>query len=170
MSGEAHFELTAQDHVDAVNTHTGRLTGKLAWTLLAVALLFPVIDLWAGTPILEDTAFLVCLGLALFFLAWDYLVRDRMVRRAFRQSEGMRSPIRLSWDDEAVRFQTDTSDSRYEWSRFFRWMVSSKTLLLYRDSQMFLLIPRRVLPEGAADEMAAALKAAGVREKGMLKA
>ena len=165
MSSEVTFELTAQDHVDAVHAHTGRILGKIAWALLAVSLLYPVIDLWARTPILEDTAFFIFFGLALLFLAWDYLARDWTVRRAFRQSLPMRSPIRLAWDEQAIGFHTEMSDARYEWSRFFRWRASKTTMLLYRDSQLFLLVPRRVLPEGAMDEMIAGLTTAGVKQR-----
>lgn len=167
MSGEARFEFTAQDNVDAVHTHTGRIFGKLSWVLLGVAFLFPLIDLWAGVPILQDTAFFICLGLALFFLAWDYLARDWTVRRAFRQSEAMRRPLVLRWDEASITIDTDSSHANYDWGQFWRWMGSPKSLLLYRDSQMFIPIPRRALPEGAYEEMVAALRAAGVREKGL---
>lgn len=166
MSGTATFDLTAQDHVDAINTHTGRIFGKLSWILLGVSFLFPLIDLWAGVSILEDTAFWICLGAALFFLAWDWIARDWVIRRAFRQGEAMRSPIRIEWDTEAIRFHTDMSHSEYHWNRFYRWMASKKSLLLYRDSQFFIVIPRRTLPIGAANEIIASLKASGVREKG----
>ncbi|HMI40388.1 MAG TPA: YcxB family protein [Sphingomicrobium sp.] len=169
MSGNTTFELIAQDHVDAVRAHTGRVFGKLSWVLLGVAFLFPLLDLWAGVPIMEDTAFWLCLGLALFFLAWDWIARDWIVRRAFRQGEAMRTAIRINWDDQAIRFETEISNSEYRWDRFFRWMASKKSLLLYRDSQFFIVIPRRGLPEGAADEMVAALRAAGVREKGLFQ-
>jgi YcxB-like protein len=169
MSGIATFELAAQDHVDAVRTHTGRIFGKLSWVLLGVAFLFPLLDLWAGMSIMEDTAFWICLGLAIFFLAWDWIARDWAIRRAFRQGEAMRTPIRIEWDAEAIRLHTDMSNSEYRWDRFYRWMASNKSLLLYRDSQFFLVIPCRSLPEGAAEEMIDALKAAGVREKGRWK-
>ena len=166
MSGTANFELTAQDHVDAIHTHTGRVFGKLSWVLLGVAFLFPLIDLWAGVPIIDDTAFWVCLGAALLFLAWDWIARDWLIRRAFRQGDAMRTPIRMEWDEEAIRFHTDMSDAEYRWTRFYRWMASKKSLLLYRDSQFFIAVPRRALVEGQAENMISALKAAGVREKG----
>ena len=168
MNGSATFELTAQDNVDAVDTHTGRVFGKLSWVLLGVAFLFPLIDLWAGAPILEDMAFWICLAAALLFLAGDWVTRNWMVRRAFDQSSAMRTPIRLSWDGEKLIFDTDMSHSEYRWDQFWRWMRSSKSLLLYRDSQMFFPLPSRALPVGAIDEMVAALKAAGVKEKGRL--
>lgn len=169
MSGEVRFEMPAQDNVDAVHTHTGRIFGKLSWVLLGVAFLFPLIDLWAGAPILEDRAFFICLGLALLFLAWDYIARDWTVRRAFRQSASMRSPLMLRWDEGSITIDTNTGHASYDWGQFWRWMGSSTTLLLYRDSQMFIPIPRRALPDGAYREMVAALRAAGVREKGLLK-
>jgi hypothetical protein len=115
--------------------------------------------------IIEDTAFWICLGVAIFFLAWDWVARDWAIRRAFRQGEAMRDPLTIEWDDQAIRLRTNMSNSEYRWNRFFRWVLSSKSLLLYRDSQFFVVIPRRVLPEGAAEEMVAALKSAGVREK-----
>ena len=169
MSGTATFELVEQDHVDAIHAHTGRIFGKLSWALLFVALLFPLLDLWAGLSILEDTAFWIVLGLAIFFLGWDWVARDWAIRRAFRQGEAMRTPIRIEWDDQAIRLHTDMSNSEYRWGRFYRWMASRKSLLLYRDSQFFIVIPRRALPEGAVEEISAALKDAGVREKGRWK-
>ena len=160
MSRAATFELTEQDHVDAVHAHTGRIFGKLSWVLLGVAFL------WAGVSIMEDTAFWVCLGLALFFLAWDWIARDWIIRRAFRQGEAMRTPIRIEWDEKAIRFHTDMSNSEYGCNLEYRWLASKKSLLLYRDSQFFIVIPRRALPEGAAQEMIDALRASGIREKG----
>ena len=169
MSGSATFELTEQDHVDAIQAHTGRIFGKLSWVLLGVAFLFPLLDLWAGVSIMEDTAFWICLGLAIFFLAWDWVARDWVIRRAFRQGEAMRTPIRIEWDEQAIRFDTDMSNSEYAWNRFYRWLASKKSLLLYRDSQFFIVLPRRALPVEAVEEMIVALKAAGVREKGKLQ-
>lgn len=166
MSGTATFDLTAQDHVDAVHAHTGRIFGKLSWALLGVAFLFPLVDLWAGVPIVEDMAFWICLGLAIFFLIWDWIARDWIVRRAFRQGEAMRTPIHIEWDAQAIRMKTDMSNSEYRWERFYRWLASKKSLLLYRDSQFFIVIPMRALPAGAADDIISAMKAAGVREKG----
>lgn len=169
MSGSATFELVEQDHVDAIHTHTGRIFGKLSWALLGVSFLFPLLDLWAGVPIMEDTAFWICLSLAIFFLAWDWVARDWVIRRAFRQGEAMHTAIRIDWDEQAIRFHTEMSNSEYGWNRFYRWMASKKSLLLYRDSQFFIVIPRRAVPGQAVDEMIAALKAAGVREKGRLQ-
>ncbi|HXG81647.1 MAG TPA: YcxB family protein [Sphingomicrobium sp.] len=166
MSGTAIFELTDQDQVDAVHAHTGRIFGKLAWALLFVALLFPLLDLWAGVSILEDTAFWVILAVAVWFLVWDWFARDWMVRRAYRQGQKMRSPNRLSWDERTIRFESDAGHVTWRWEQFYRWLESKKVLLLYRDSQTIFPIPVRALPEGAVDEMIAALKAAGVREKG----
>ena len=169
MSGSATFELVEQDHVDAVHAHTGRLFGKISWVLLFVALLYPLVDLWAGRSIIEDTAFWIVLGLAILFVVWDWIARDWMIRRAFREGEAMRTPIRIEWDDQAIRFHTDMSNAEYRWGRFYRWVASKKSLLLYRDSQFFIAIPRRTLSTAAADEMIGALKSAGVREKGSLQ-
>lgn len=169
MSGSATFDLTEQDHVDAVHAHTSRIFSKISWVLLSVTLLFIPIDIWAGVPITEDAAFWFFLALALLFLAWDWAARDWIVRRAFRQGEAMRTPIRIEWDNRAIRFGTDMSNSEYQWRRFYRWLASKKSLLLYRDSQFFVVIPRRAIPEGGIEEMVAALKSAGVRERGKLQ-
>lgn len=166
MSGAASFELTEQDHVDAVHAHTGRVFGKISWALLFVAFLFPLIDLWAGMSILDDTAFWIVLALAIFFLVWDWVARDWIVRRAYRQGQAMRSPNDVTWDEATISFESASGHVTWRWDQFYRWMASKKTLLLYRDSQTMFPIPVRALPEGSRDEMIAALKAAGVREKG----
>ncbi len=169
MSGEVTYDLKAQDNVDAMQTHPGRLSGKLSWVILGVAFLFPLLDIWAGASILEDTAFWICVALALFFLGWDYLAKDWSVRRAFRQSEPMRSLITLKWDGQALTFETCSSTASYEWKQFYRWKPSRMTLLLYGDSQFMIPIPRRVLPDGAYEQMVAALRSAGVREKSVFQ-
>jgi hypothetical protein len=166
MSGSVTYELTAQDNVDAVNAHSGRTLGKLAWVFLLLALVNAAIDWWVGVAVLNDRNSWTLLAAWIFFLGWDWVARDWSVRRAFRQGEAMRSPIQLSWDDEALTFVTDTSHARYAWSQFFRWMGSARTLVLYRDSQFLIPLPRRVLPEGAYEDMVGSLRKAGVRGKG----
>ena len=166
MSGSTTVELTEQDQVDAVHAHTGRIVGKLSWALLIVAFLFPLLDLWVGLPILEDPAFWICLSLAIWFLVWDWFARDWMVRRVFRQGRAMRSPNKVSWDDQTISFESASGHATFRWNQFHRWMASKKTLLLYRDSQTMFPVPVRAFPDGAVDEMIAALKSAGVREKG----
>ena len=166
MNGRAAYEMTAQDNVDAVNTHTGKLAGKLAWLFLLLALISFGVDWWAGISISQDLAGWSCVFAWLLFLAWDWLARDWAIRRQFRQSLKMRTPIRLSWDDRAITFDTDLSHSVYPWQDFFCWMGSSTSLLLYRDSAMFFPLPRRALPAGAYEDMVEALRTAGIREKG----
>jgi hypothetical protein len=166
MSGSASYEMTAQDNVDAVNTHSGRLLGKLAWIFLILALINAAIDWWVGIPVLEDSNGWTLVGAWIFFAAWDWVARDWVVRRQFRQSVNMRSPIRLSWDEQAITFDTDHSHAVYPWKDFFRWMGSGTSLLLYRDSAMMFPVPRRALPEGAYEEIVETLAAAGVRQKG----
>ena len=169
MSGTATYELTAQDHVDAVHTHTGRIFGKLAWVLLAAATLKGLGDVLRDQSFADDAAFWAMLGGATLLFAWDRFARDWIVRRNYRQGVAMHSSVRLGWDGEKISFHTDASQSEYRWDQFWRWIASGSSLLLYRDSQTFFPIPLRALPEGAAAEMISALEAAGVREKGRLQ-
>jgi hypothetical protein len=169
MSGNANYEMNAQDNVDAVNTHTGKIASKVAWVFLLLAFVNFALDWWAGIPLLADVAGWACIFAWLFFLAWDWLARDWVIRRQFRQSLKMRTPIRLSWDDRAITFDTDLSHAVYPWKDFFAWKGSSTSLLLYRDAAMFFPVPRRALPDGAHEEMIDALRAAYVREKGKLQ-
>ena len=166
MSGSASYDMTAQDNVDAVNTHTGKIATKLAWVFLLLAFVSFAVDLWAGIPILADLPGWTCVFAWLLFLAWDWLARDWIIRRQFRQSAKMRSSIRLSWDEQAITFDTDLSHSVFPWRDFYRWKGSERSLLLYRDSAMFFPVPRRALPQDACDEIVEALNKAGVSKKG----
>src|SRR5689334_8970911 len=109
MSGSATYEMTDQDNVDAVNTHTGKVATKLAWVFLVLAGINFGLDWWVGYPMLWDMAGWGCVAAWLLFMAWDWLARDWVIRRQFRQSLKMRTPIRLSWDDQAITFDTDLS-------------------------------------------------------------
>jgi YcxB-like protein len=166
MSGSVTYELSAQDNVDAINAHSGKFLGKLAWVFLFLAAINVAVDWWAHFPILNDSSTWTLVGAWIFFSAWDWIARDWIIRRQYRQSVKMRSPIKLSWDDEAVTFDTDKSHAVYPWKDFFKWMGSTTSLLLYRDAGMFFPVPRRALPDDAYEEMVQALRAAGVREAG----
>lgn len=165
MSGPIEFEYNDQDYVNAARTHTGRVSAIISSVFLALAALNAALDWRMGVPVTGDMLFWLSIGLFIFFLAWDWL-RDAMIRRNFRQSLPMRSLVRLSWDENAITFDTDLSHAVYPWTDLFRWMGSSTSLLLYRDSSFFFPVPRRALPDGAFDEMVVLLCSAGVREKG----
>ena len=164
MSGEAAFELTAADNVRAMHTHTGRLARWIAFLVFDIGLFVAAFDLYRRTSLFADWKLWLIAGISLFLLFWDLVLRDAIVRRQFRQSR-MRSPLNMRWDDEALSIDTDAGKERFEWSRFYRWMTSKTTLLLYRDAGFFIAIPRRAVGDQGIDDMIAALKAAGVRQR-----
>ena len=168
MSGSTSYEMTAQDNVDAVSAYTHRQAGAIGWILLAIVSVGFWFELWRGTlaNILAAGILPLVAIVGLLCLFWDYVLRERAIRRDFQQSSPMRSPIRLSWDAQAITFDTDKSHAVYPWGDFHRWEGSATTLLLFRDSSFFFPVPRRALPDGAFEEMVEALKAAGVRERG----
>jgi len=166
MTGSATFETTAEDEIDAINTYAGRAAGVLAWLALLLAEISFGVSWWYGRPMIEDQFGWACLIACVLLFGWDKVGRSWMIRRQFRQSLKMRTPIRLSWDDQAITFDTDLSHAVYPWAGFFGWNGSKTSLLLYRDSAMFFPIPRRALSEGDYERMTDALRAHGVRELG----
>ena len=165
MSGEAQFELTAQDNVDAMRTHSGRLSGWLALLLFGIGNLYVAFLIYHHIPPLGDWAVWAVYLLCLLLLLWEVVFRDAMIRRQFRQAQAMNSPARMRWDETSLSIDTDLSQARFEWPKFHRWMVSKTSLLLYRDAGFFFVIPRRAVGDQGIDDMIAALKVAGVKER-----
>ena len=165
MSGDVTFELTAQDNVDAMRTHSGRLSGWLALLLFGVGNLLAAFNIHRRVDVLGDWKLWLVYGLCLVLLLWDFIGRDAVVRRQFRQGQAMNSPGRMRWDEQSLAIDTDRSQARFEWPQFYRWMDSKTTLLLYRDAGFFFAIPRRAVGDKGIEEMIAALRAAGVKQR-----
>ena len=164
MSGAANFELTAEDYVGAQRGHGKRLSAWLALLFFVCAILFALVDRRIGVSPWSDWNLWLVVTIGLMFLAWEFIARDAIIRRQFRQSLPMRSPLRTRWDEKSLWIDTDNSQARYDWNRFYRWSVSRTTLMLYRDKGFFIPIPRRAFEAEQFDDMVAALKAAGVKE------
>lgn len=165
MSGEAHFELTAQDNVEGMRTHSGRMSGWLALLLFGIGNLYVAVLIYNHVPPLGDWSVWAIYLLVLLLALWEFIFRDAMVRRQFRQAQAMNSPARMRWDDSGLSIDTDRSQARFEWPQFHRWMRSKTSLLLYRDSGFFFVIPRRAVGDRGIEDMVEALKAAGVKER-----
>ncbi len=167
MNGSVTYEMIAQDNVDAVNTHTrpdrhqdGVAIPGAGGAQLRTRLGNRKADIWrsrrAGYVPWPECSSRPGIGLRAIGL----------IRRNFRQSSKMRTPIRLSWDDQDYA-RHRLSHAVYPWKDFYRWTGSETSLAaLLRDNALFFPVPRRVLPAGVYDEMVQALTNAGVREKG----
>jgi hypothetical protein len=165
MSGEANFELTAEDNVDGMRTHSGRLAGWLALLSFGIGNFYAAIDIYNHVPPIGDPTLWAIYLLCMFLILWEFVVRDATIRRQFRQAQAMNSPARMRWDDKSLSIDTDLGQARFEWPQFYRWRVSKTSLLLYRDAGFLFVVPRRAVGDQGIDEMVAALKAAGVKER-----
>ena len=165
MSGEAHFEVTAQDNVDGMRTHSGRISGWLALLLFGIGNLYVAFLIYNRMPVLEDWAVWAIYLLVVILALWEFVFRDTIVRRQFRQAQAMNSPARVRWDETSLSIDTDLSQARFQWSQFHRWTTSKTSLLLYRDAGFFFVVPRRAVGDQGIVDMVAALKAAGVKER-----
>ena len=86
MSGAANFELTAEDYVGAQRGHGKRLSAWLALLFFVCAILFALVDSRIGVSPWSDWNLWLVVTIGLMFLAWEFIARDAIIRRQFRQS------------------------------------------------------------------------------------
>lgn len=139
-------------------------TGPARWLLVAAGVLLVVLFAleFVAYGRLSSVGIGVVLGLPLVFLIVVYWMAPMMGRRQYRQSALLRAEGTVSWDDEALTFESDRGHARIPFGEFHRWGESADLVMLYQTEMFFNLLPKAPLG-GAAEDLKARLTAAGVK-------
>ena len=111
----------------------------------------------------------IVLGAILFVVVLvviSYALFPRRARRLYRQHKAMRGEVALRWSATGIEITSALGDARLPWQIFHAWALDGATLILKQNDILFNLVPRRVLPAGAIEEIEAYLRAADVPQRG----
>ena len=143
---EYHGQLTAEDLVRgyALHRRRARNTPRLvALWIGTVVVTVAVLRLWPPSKgILLGVAGTLCV----ISVVVSGVV-SRRLRRYYQESRAAQAPFRSRLD--AVGFETasDADVNRRPWSELRKWREDSEFILLYESTDLFRIIPKRLLQE-----------------------
>ena len=141
----------------------GLLLGMLVagWAAIGIVML---VDDRRFTPI--DLSFfggiLLAVALIPVFMYWRIAGRSL---HPFHQQKAIAREFTLSWDADAISFDSTLGHGRLPWTLFSSWLDARETLLVYQSDILFIPIPRRVLTAKDAADIVGHLRAEGIPER-----
>lgn len=144
---------------------TRRLTsGVMRWLLIVAGVLMVLAVALMSLTGTKPDAVLVggILGTVVGLVAVSLWFAPYLVRCQFAQSAALRASYTLSWDETALRFESERGHAVMPFSEFHAWCEVGDVLMLYQTQMMFHIVPLGALG-AAAEDLRASLSAAGVR-------
>jgi len=144
------YEITKQDFLDAQRLAIQKSPLPLVrWTRL-VSLLFGlsllVFLIYAAARQGFSVRFVPGLAICLLFISMPLLNR-RTQENLYKKSTSMHGKLSFDADDEGIRFAGGTFSSKLAWPHFVKYVEDDKVFLLYQNSQVFNLVPKRALSQ-----------------------
>jgi hypothetical protein len=115
----------------------------------------------------EMSSWSVWLGMLVSFLLFArFIMLPWNTSRQLKQVREATAPMKTTFDEDGWRVENEFGNYRLPWNAFVKWKQSRTTLLLYRSSRMFQIIPKRMLAlPGDLDYITAQLHKAGVPDR-----
>lgn len=81
----------------------------------------------------------------MFGFLWVYLMSAPHLfgRKRLRETPGLQGPMKLSFSEEGVQFDSDTFTCQSKWGNYVGWTDSVDLFLLYPNPLSFYPIPKR---------------------------
>jgi len=80
----------------------------------------------------------------LFIISIPLLSR-RTQKKVYAKNTAMHGRLSLAADEDGLRFQGPTFSSQIGWQNFSRFFEDEKSFILYQNSRIFNLVPKRSL-------------------------
>lgn len=105
---------------------------------------------------------LLALALCLLIYLSVFLTLPRRCRRLHRQNKAVQQDWTYRWSEAGLDIETGKGRTFYPWPDFHRWHVGRNAVLLFLNDQLFFYLPRRLIDDAAAEDIASLPRAAGV--------
>lgn len=173
MSGTITLQYSADDLIYALRDRDLLQLRKRVVAALVLAILLGGIFCivhgsysWSSIAnIMADTTFSVLLLLVLLELCRRWIWIPRQANSFLSERPHYKHPFKWHWDANELLVETGSEDSCFRWAGYRHWYQGRNALLLVTDDAIQFLPLNTEAQNHAANEIVAALKAAGVREK-----
>ena len=135
------YQHRIEDHLQAARLYYRTTVFHLGDRIAAVV----VLGMGVAGLTLVGVHWWCVLMLALAPLAWFNLLSPFPLRMriAFRRDPKFREPYQLTFDEDGIRFETLTIDSRIDWSHFSQVLEDGQLFLLVYGKWMYSVVPKR---------------------------
>jgi hypothetical protein len=96
---------------------------------------------------------LMAIGLGLFLLLFDLFLWKILAARYFKKNPSLQKEIRVQLDEDGVEHWAQDMHSKSGWSNFLRWQESKNLILLYPNTRIFTMLPKRAFAPGEVDQL-----------------
>jgi hypothetical protein len=96
---------------------------------------------------------LVGIVLGLFFLLFDFVLWKILAARYFKKNPSLQKEFRVQLDEDGVEYWAQDMHSKSGWSNLLRWQESKNLILLYPNTRIFTMLPKRAFAPGEVDQL-----------------
>lgn len=152
--------LLADDHAAAALLHSrvSPMVWVAFWPLAALLLVSGVLRAVGTTSPPSNTLLFIAVFVALIPLGRRFGVQQR-ARQLYAETRGEHA-LDLAFGEDAISARSAHGDSTLPWSNLFKWRADERCFLLYLNSAVYLIVPKRLLTsENAIATLEAKLRA-----------
>jgi hypothetical protein len=154
------LKYEVQDFVRAYEAYAARSPRRwftrFGWTVAIVLILIGILGSTGpkGNFATAAPAFL----LAGFWFYFATTVWKRAGRRSYSGRPELTQEYKVGIDDAGIVFDGPISGARWTWAVFVKFLESNETFLVYLSPCAFVILPKRSLSPGQADQLRELLK------------
>ncbi|MCL1036276.1 YcxB family protein [Shewanella submarina] len=138
---ECSYTLTESELVNALQLH-GRGTNRTLIVLAIVGIALVLIGIFTE---LKTIDFGGAAGGLIGYFVTVFLIIPSNAKRQYEQNRALRGEMHISFSEQLVEFKAETGESKLKWSDIHKWKYRDGMYLLYVTSNMFYMVPSRVL-------------------------
>jgi len=142
------YEITERDFINgqrlAIKNSPVRL---VRWTRLVLPFFgIALLAFWIQGVVQQGFSWDVIpvLAIPLFFISIPLVSRNTQ-KKLYAQTNSMHGPLSLEIDDVGLEFKGPTFTSKIEWPHFRKFFEDDQSFVIYADSGVFNVIPKRGL-------------------------
>lgn len=151
-SVDTRFTITKPEYIRALRRYYLTRLQPIRDSLASVLAMCAGLYLYLFTTSRILPWFFIVPGLILgLVVAYAFLWLPALI---FQSQPKLKSEYQLRFDDDAIRFKTDTIDSTLQWSTYHSWLRDNEFYILYHGSKGMTVIPIRAMEPDANRQLA----------------
>ena len=135
------YKLTEPEVVNAMQLN-GRGSNKTLVALVIVGVALVLVGIFSE---FKAVGFGGAVGGLIGYFAVLFLLIPFNAKKQYRQHRALRNEITMLLLEQGISFKSESGESKLQWSDIHKWRYGKGIYLLYITSNMFHMVPSRVL-------------------------
>lgn len=138
---DCSYKLSESETVKAMQLH-GRGARSTLIFLCVIGIILILVAIFTEYKIIFIGS--VVGGVSGYFFVLFCLIPFK-AKKQYKQNRALRNEISMKVTEQGVKFESESGESKLKWSDIHKWKSSGGIYLLYITSNMFHIVPSRVL-------------------------